>query len=268
MKLITSKVLTLCVVLIAMLTLSTNDVLTQINPEDIDYNAAFYRCQYRAESDGCGLNCTMSCAADVQTNVPVCGSGALGSWSTPAFDWGLANGMTSDAILGPQITNVFFFEEMVDLENPIGWGYIGAVVMYNSVWNETGDTENKYHICTNTGIGDYQEWLEKCSIAEDNAYVSNKAVVYPNPTSGTAFVKLVDDYVTNSNITKVIYQLYKSNAELLFTFETDSPTEVIEIPENLISTIGAYYISCNIICNNPKLNEIIHLSFVVNAKRK
>jgi len=259
------NVLTLFAIAYMLFLFTPTDILSM----QVNYNSHWYRCEY---SDGdCGPDCNNICNAIGNSTIGyvyVCGDGFM-FWneSVPTFDYGLANGITSDTIITPQTTNVFFFEGVVDTNNPKGWGYIDAIVIYNYVYNVDYPAVNGYVLCTGTGIGNYYEWLEKCiSIAENNNKTSNKALVYPNPTSGSIFVQLENDYIINSCVTKVTYNLYNSNAELLGTFETEQPSEIIQIPERFVSTNGAYYINCNVICSNNLLNEIIPLSFIVDGK--
>jgi len=94
-------------------------------------------------------------------------------------------------------------------------------------------------------------------------YTGYKATVSPNPTSGTATVKLDEDYINFCNVQSVVYRLYNSEEELLATFTPSEVDATVTIPATLINANGRYFIKCDVVKENSALNEEFTLQFMV-----
>ena len=186
-------------------------------------------------------------------------------------EWGesLFDGLLSD--LGnirpgeQYITNVFFpSDEGFDTITKKGAGYIGAKADYY-FWSELlEEFIYSYITCDAIKIQGYDAWYEAATyVQNDSNYVEGKVLVYPNPTMGNAFLKLNSNFIINSNVESVSYELYNSGQTLLTTLIPLNVTNVVEIPDNYISNNGTYFVKCHITKSNGALNEVITLSFVV-----
>ena len=200
------KIFTILNIALALFIVNENDILAQMKLSDVILSS-WEKCPYSGSDTVCGTNCKQ-CYFLVTSygDIPVCGSiygsGGDGSYFGEkfAFDYGLANGITSDAIFKLQTTNVFFFEDAVDIENPIGVGYIDAVVIYNFSYPHSNKKQHCYVLCEGTGIKNFDEWLELCGISND--YDIDKLSVSPNPTADETTLTM--ELLTDGNLNIIL----------------------------------------------------------------
>ncbi|MCL2040128.1 MAG: hypothetical protein FWG85_06840 [Bacteroidetes bacterium] len=92
-------------------------------------------------------------------------------------------------------------------------------------------------MCNAIEIEDYYEWF---AVSNCNNYNGDKAIVFPNPTTGSAYINLVQDYIDTCGITAVEYELYNSNGDLLTTLNPVNVDDVVQIPATFTNTVGTY----------------------------
>ena len=237
---------------------STNDVFADI------HRAFWNRCETSNRSDYGSRSCgTCRGIKAWGKGFHYCGGGCV-------TDYSLDSGLTSVLLPTKQVANVFIFDDedsvsianTIDTTNPIGIGYIGATAYYNHIYN--GDTSHFYVLYNAIEIADYSEWLAVCQFLSNVAnYVGGKALVYPDPTSSTAFIKLNDTYLSSKNIQSASYQLFNPSMALITTI-TDV-ANIVQIPSNYITSYGMYTVICNITyldANNQLSNEVFTLTFI------
>jgi len=182
------------------------------------------------------------------------------------IDAGLDMGFTSNLLSYEQKTSIFVPD--ADTLPKIGRGFIGALVTYNFYSQYLNENVDAYTLCNAIEFDDYDEWLAAALFIYDtNNYVDGKVLVYPNPTSHTAFVKLQDDYINTNNVQSVSYNLFDNNQAIITTFTPNNIEDIVIIPDNYINLNGTYYIKCNVsylLPNNQLSTEIITLSFIVS----
>lgn len=98
-------------------------------------------------------------------------------------------------------------------------------------------------------------------------YPEEWVIIYPNPTTSNAFIKLNDDLLTMINIQAASYQLIGPNNLPITTFTPTNPTNIVEISNTYLVYDGVYTVMCNISfldANNTPMNNIFKVQFVVN----
>jgi len=183
-----------------------------------------------------------------------------------AVDFGLSMEITSLAVYGSQKTNVFFQDDAkADTITKIGKGYIGATVNYNHISTFDGSIIWSYILCDAIEIDDYDDWLAVCEFLYDAKIPNDLVIVYPNPTSGEASIKLKDEY--SSFVKTASYRLISPSGSFLTTLVPNHPADVIQIPSMHLTTMGAYTIICNIEymdANNTLKQTSFSVSLMVN----
>lgn len=141
----------------------------------------------------------------------------------------------------------------------IGIGLIDAPYYYSEVDNKT------YYIMNNViVINSYSKWTSAVNHINDfDNYVGAKALVYPNPASEKAFVKLHEHYIDAYEVQSVECLLYDTDGTLLGTFHSSNTGGIVEIPcENLGS--NSYFIQCRVKSSNRDIkDDIIPLQFII-----
>ncbi|MCL2039446.1 MAG: hypothetical protein FWG85_03345 [Bacteroidetes bacterium] len=99
-------------------------------------------------------------------------------------------------------------------------------------------------MCNAIEIEYYYEWL---AVSNCNNYNGDKAILFPNPTTGSAYINLVQDYIDACGITAVEYELYNSNGDLLTTINPVNVDDVVQIPATFTNTVGTYLIFVSIL---------------------
>ncbi len=89
-------------------------------------------------------------------------------------------------------------------------------------------------------------------LTDSSNYISNIALVYPNPTAGTAFIKFNSDWASTVRSGQIIIRLFNSNDALINTFVANNFNNIIPIDGEYINMPGAYYLNCNL---NVELND-------------
>jgi hypothetical protein len=117
-------------------------------------------------------------------------------------------------------------------------------------------------VCPTSDEG-WDEILEHLNNA--SYYTDAKVLVYPNPTSNIAFIKLLDNYISTFNVQSISIGLYKDDV-FIATLTTNNVNDIIVIDDSKISTNGTYYAICNIEFKNAAgiINtDIVTVPFVV-----
>jgi hypothetical protein len=129
---------------------------------------------------------------------------------------------------------------------------------------------------TNVSMGDFEVMIQGVenpetmlleelieTVRNPENYTENIALVYPNPATDYAFVKISDNYIAEHDVASVTIQVFDAAQTLLTTLNTTNPSDVVMIPSDKISTSGTYYAVCKVTLLDGA-DVVVTVPFVVN----
>jgi len=119
-------------------------------------------------------------------------------------------------------------------------------------------------MCNATVIKDYDEWLEMCQYLHCSNYDGDKAIAYPNPSSGPPTVELDPDYISICNVLSVTYKVYDLYDYLYGSEFSHDPTDnfSVKLDPLYFPVAGTYVIMCEVQKANSTLNETFSILFI------